>query len=47
MQETSTWELQDLAQLGGKGDPLAIARKIEFWTYYQMVFAKTRIRPRK
>ena len=31
MQQTSTKGVQDLAWLGGKGDPLGIVQEIETW----------------
>ena len=31
--------------LGGKGIPLGIVQEIEIWSYYQMVYAQTKIHP--
>ena len=33
--------------LSGKGDPLWIVQKIKIWSYYQMIYAKTRIHSRE
>ena len=46
MQQTSTKGVNDQAWMGGKGDPLEIVQGTEIWSYYQMVYAQTRIRPR-
>ena len=34
-------EVQDKARLGGNGDSLEIVLDIEFWPFYQMVYAQT------
>ena len=47
MLKMSTKREQDWAWLGGKGNPLRIVQEIKIWTYNQMVFALTRIRPRE
>ena len=39
--------VQDWVRHVGKGYQLAIVREIEFWPYYQMVYAQTRIHPGK
>ena len=44
MQQTSTKGVRGKANLSGKGDLLRITQEIEFWLYYQMVYAQTTIR---
>ena len=34
-------------RLGGEHDPLKIVQESEIWTYYEMVYAQTRIPPKK
>ena len=33
--------------IGGKDDPLGIVQELNVWVYYQMIYAQTRIHPRK
>ena len=47
MQQTSAKRVQNNRQLGGRGYLLGIEQEIELWSYEQMVYAQTRIRPRK
>ena len=40
-------KIKDKAWLGWKGDPLGIVQETKIWTCWQMVYAQTRICPRK
>ena len=47
MQPTCTEGVQDKLRPGREGDSLGIVQKIKIWPYYQMVYAQTRLYPRK
>ena len=47
MLQTNKGAVQKSEWLGGKGDPLEDKQVIEFWHNYQIVYAQTRICPRK
>ena len=44
---TSTKGVQHIVWLDGKGDPLSIVQRIEYWPYDQMIYAQFRIYPRE
>ena len=47
MQQTGKKRIQDKAWLGWKVKPLRIVQEIKIWPYWLMVYAQTRISPRK
>ena len=47
MLQTGTKEVQDLAWLSGKSNPMEIMQEIKIRPYYQMVYTQTRIYSRK
>ena len=47
MQQTGTEGILDKVWLGRKGYPLEIVQNIKISPYYQMLYAQTKIYPRK
>ena len=47
MQQISSKGANNSVQQGGKVDPLWTVQKINIWPQHQMVYAQTRIVPRK
>ena len=47
MQQTSIEMSTKLGMTGWDSDPQRIVQEIEFWLYYQMVYAQIRIYPRE